>query len=78
MNDLFELNETPYNFRDPFKLKQPEFSNKTFGFRSFSYYGSKLWNSLPVEIKSSKTLPIFKTRITKWCHSASIDQLIIQ
>ena len=78
MNDLFELNETPYNFRDPFKLKQLEFSNKTFGFRSFSYYGSKLWNSLPVEIKSSKTLPIFKTRITKWCHSASIDQLIIQ
>ena len=34
-----------------------------FGQKCFSYKGAKLWNDLSVEVKSSKSYEIFKTRI---------------
>jgi len=39
MNKLFEVSDTHYILRDPSRLKQPKFSTKTFGYRSFRYYG---------------------------------------
>ena len=75
--DLFRQNIISYNLRDSDKLIQPDFKTKTFGYRSFTYYGSKIWNSLPTEIKASKTLSTFKIQINEWCHSADCDRLII-
>ena len=77
MNDIFQPKTSSYSLRDPFLLKQPKFSTKTYGYRSFGYFGSKLWNQLPVEIKSSNSLPIFKNRLTKWCHSEASQNFII-
>ena len=58
MNEFFEICDLHYSFRDPYRLKQPEFDTKTFGYRSFRYHGSKLWNILPVEVKNSESIPI--------------------
>ena len=81
MNELFEINTPDFSLSNPFRpnfqLRQPKFSTKTFGYRSFSYCRSKSRNALPVDVKNAQSLPIFKSRITKWCHSANFDNLIV-
>ena len=47
LNDLFTDPSGNENFREKCRLNQPKFNTYTCGFRSFKYYGSKLWNSLP-------------------------------
>ena len=46
-----------------------------FGFKSFKYFGAKLWNVLPIDIKRSESLSIFKRSITAWCHSDAAKAL---
>ena len=48
--------------------------NSRYGFGSFRYYGSKLWNALPAEVKKPENLHHFKKHITQWCASAKSDQ----
>ena len=70
LNELFTKHDIQYNLRDPFILYQPKFNTIKYGYRSFQYYGAKLWNALPVEIKNSENLYTFKWKLTNWCHSA--------
>ena len=77
LNNFFELNDTRYNFRDSLKIKQERFETKRFGYKSFRYYGSKLWNCIPIDIKSAGSLFVFKTKITEWCRSDKVEQLIV-
>ena len=48
-----------------------------YGYRSFAYYGAKLWNSLPVEIKKSPNLYIFKQNVNIWCRTDAAKKLEI-
>ena len=66
VNNMFEVNETVYNLRDPYPLKQEKFKTITYGYRSFHYMGSKLWNMLPNEIKSETDIGHFKNLLTMW------------
>ena len=77
LNDLFEQKVTPYNMRDDYRLKQYKFCTVKYGYKSFKYYGAKLWNALPPDVKCSDNLNIFKRKITEWCHSSSCNDLII-
>ena len=36
---------------------------KSYGDRSFSVYGPKIWNKLPVEIRSLPNLELFKSHL---------------
>ena len=36
------------------------------GIKSFQYYGARLWNSLPADIKSAVSISQFKILIRKW------------
>ena len=47
LNNLFCKQDIKYDLTDKTLLEQPKFSTKTYGYRSFKYYGSKLWNALP-------------------------------
>ena len=38
----------------------------TFGRKSFTYYGAKLWNNLQNENKESSSLSSFKTALLPW------------
>ena len=78
LNELFTSKDTRYNLRDSNRLQQPEFETIRYGFRSFRYYGSKLWNALPTHLKTSENLHHFKKNITQWCLSGKCDVLIIQ
>ena len=77
LNDLFCKQETKYDLRDKTLLEQPKFSTKTYGYRSFRYYGAKLWNALPFEIKNTDDYDDFKSKLTAWCHSSNLDKLEI-
>ena len=46
-----------------FLLKQNKWNLKSYGFRPFTVAAPFLWNSLPLEIKSSPSLNIFKSKL---------------
>jgi len=60
---LFETKTQPYNMRDNYKVIQKNFRTITYGFHSFTYYGAKLWNELPVVIKCSNSIDEFKGKL---------------
>ena len=46
-----------------FLLKQNKWNLKSYGFRTFTVAAPFLWNSLPLEVKSSPSLNIFKFKL---------------
>ncbi len=58
--------ELVYNLRDPIRTKVPKCSSVTYGLKSLSFLGNKIWNSLPINIKMSEKLCSFKKKIAKW------------
>ena len=48
---------------DQLLLEQPMHKLKLTGLRAFSVCAPCLWNSLPFEIKSSTSIPIFKSKL---------------
>ena len=75
LNELFVKRQHVYGLRDTDLLKQTRFDTYKFGYRFFAYYGSKLWNSLPIEMKQSTSLTIFKDKLYYWCRSNSAKDL---
>ena len=51
-----------YNLRsrDNFKLFTPSFKCSTFGGRAFPVYAPRLWNQLPLQLRSQQNLDVFK------------------
>ena len=78
LNELFVSKNTRYNLHDSNRLQQPEFQTVRYDFKSFRYYGSKLWSSLPADVEHSENLYHFKKIITQWCVSGKCDGFIIQ
>jgi hypothetical protein len=66
MHDMFEKKENMYGFRDSEKLVVPNFNKIRYGRNTFSYYGSHLWNMLPVETKHATSLNVFKRMLKSW------------
>ena len=77
LNDIFIQSSLKYNLRDSCRLEQPKFRTFTYGLRSFRYYGSKLWNLLPYQVKNTRDIVTFKRNITEWCHSKQCISLEI-
>ena len=77
LNDIFIQPSLKYNLRDSCRLEQPKFRTFTYGLRSFRYYGSKLWNLLPYQMKNTRDIVTFKRNITEWCHSKQCISLEI-
>ena len=74
---MFSKKKTKYEFRDQEILIQPKYDTTTYGFKSFRYYGAKLWNALPFDVKNTKDPIIFTNNISAWCHSDDCLKLII-
>ena len=51
LNGMFIAPTSNYDFRNSSRLLQPKFNTYTFGYQSFRYFGSKVWNLLPAKIK---------------------------
>ena len=66
MADIFHFIEKPYNLRtNPIMQRQ---ANRTvsFGTEVISSLAPKLWELIPSEMKSAKSLNIFKEKIRSW------------
>ena len=77
INKLFHSRNIPYALRDCSKYNQTKFNTMKYGFKSFSYYGARLWNNMPVHIKESENIHIFKRRMKDWCQTADCKLLEI-
>lgn len=64
--DLIEKKNNPYNLRMEKPVVLPTFNSVTYGFNSFKYQGSYMWNSLPNEMKQSADLKSFKYLVNDW------------
>ena len=47
---------------DSLLLKTPTFKTK-YGQRTFEYNGSRLWNALPLHIRTEENIEVYKSRI---------------
>ena len=77
LNEMFTSRDCHYNLRNKDLVQQQRFKTYKFGYKSFQYYGAKLWNALPPEVKAAGSLNIFKHRITAWLHSTLASLLEI-
>ena len=66
LDGLFKVRDVQYNFRDSSRLEQPRVRTSTYGIKSLRYYGAKIWNNLPTDIKSACSLNEFKGMLNKW------------
>ena len=66
LNDMFTPKQVPYRMRDSSLLEQSRCRTTTFGLRSISYIGAKLWNDLPSYLKETTYLSDFKMILQTW------------
>ena len=57
---VFEMSQSQYDMCDKSRHVQPKVNSTSYGLKSFKYYGSHIWNLLPMHIKSAMSLPEFK------------------
>ena len=66
LHNLFSINNTGYELRDNQKIQPPKVDSTTYGLHSFRYEASKIWNTVPYDIKHTDKLSVFITGINKW------------
>ena len=66
LNDIFSKKSVPYRMRDSCIIEQPKRRTTTFGLRSFSYVGAKVWNELPTYLKATTDLNDSKSLLDTW------------
>ena len=69
IQELFNARLTNYDMRDNDKFTLPSFNSISYGKKSFRYYGAKLWNNIPFEIKQNVSLDTFKNSLSRWLES---------
>ena len=66
MWDLFTKKVVEYAFRIKILSELPRGRSQRFGTNSLKFTGSLLWDSLGDEIKTAKSLAIFKQKVRSW------------
>ena len=68
MKQIFQLRDTNRTVRNRYKLNLgvPKVNQVSYGEKSLRFYGSKIWNSLPLYINTSGNLKTFKNIIDSW------------
>ncbi|KAI5086528.1 hypothetical protein C0J45_2243, partial [Silurus meridionalis] len=76
------VNELLYQYDPPRLLRSkgvgyllvPQIMKTTAGGRSFSYKAPQLWNSLPISVRDSDTVSVFKSRLKTYLFSQAFYQ----
>jgi len=67
LNNIFTLNENGRGgLRSNSEFLRPRINSVHFGKDSLQYFGSVIWDKIPIEIKNSVSLSSFKSKIRKW------------
>ena len=64
--EIFSKRNVNYNLRNFREIKSQRKYTSRYGLESVNYKASQLWQNVPMEIKNSSTLEIFKTKIKSW------------
>ena len=66
VQDLFEIIEPKYNFRRHTIFNTRNVRTQRYGLDSLRHLGPKIWAQVPIDIKESGSLAIFKNKIKNW------------
>ena len=67
MIEIFTFSKNSvYSLRSGIQLKKPCINTVQFGCESTVYLGAKIWELIPENIKSSKPVDIFKSKVKNW------------
>ena len=66
MYDNFQTREIKYNLRSQTDFASNYVNTNKFGQNSLRYFASKVSSMVPLEIKNSGSVEIFKTKIRNW------------
>ena len=73
MKQIFQLRETNRTVRNQYKLNLsvPKVNQVSYGEKSLRFYGPKIWNLLPLHVKTSENVKTFKdiivVHVTEGC-----------
>ena len=66
MLDLFQRREVNYNIRSQTDFSLRSVNTSSYGLGSLRYLASKIWNLVPQDIWSAKSLSQFIRKIKSW------------
>ena len=75
MSELFKEKDIKYNLRKGNTLVSKNVKTTTYGLDSVSYLAPKLWMQVPIDMKNSASLAIFKQRIRTWVPDSCLCRL---
>ena len=63
MNEVFQTNDCPYDLRNPRILASKHKSTIKYGINTIAFRGPQIWQNIPLEIRNSESLSLFKSNI---------------
>ena len=66
MNEIFQIEERPYNFRNDVFVKRHNVRTVRYGTETVSFLAPKLWEMIPEDCKKETSLITFKEKIKNW------------
>ena len=66
MNEVFDFIECQYPLRNELRFKSQNIRTVTYGNETVSFVGSRIWTSMPNELKESTSRNEFKSKIKTW------------
>ena len=66
MYGIFQTRKINCNLRSQTDFASNRVNTNKFGLNSLRYFASKVWSMVPLEIKNSGSVEIFKTKIRNW------------
>ena len=66
LSEFFVSNNHNYNLRSRSELTAPSINTVFKGQNSISYFGSIIWNSIPVELREINPFQVFKSEMKPW------------
>ena len=66
LSEFFVRNYHNCNLRSKSELKVPSINTVFKGQNSISYFGSIIWNSIPVELREINLFQVFKSEVKPW------------
>ena len=63
MNEVFQTNDCPYDLRNPRIPASKHKSTIKYGINIIAFRGPQIWQNIPLEIRNSESLILFRSNI---------------
>ena len=63
MNEVFQINECPYNLRNPRTLASKHKSTVRYGLDTIAFKVPQIWQDIPFQIRNSESRHLFKSNV---------------